>query len=129
MLSIAQSNRRRLLAAVVAVGAGSAVAAGLAAPAAAAPSAGTHRVVVTIKQNGNYTATICVNDNLQGSCQAGLRKGAVARFVQNPGRGEPISVRVVVPGAPSAFADVVTDGDALRFETRGDAARPVIVRR
>lgn len=125
-------TRTNLIRAAVFLGAGGLMIAGLA-PSASAAQADDVRVAqavtVTINQQGNYTAALCVGDILEARCVDGVRRGQTRTFTVNPPANSPVSVRLLVNGGGSADADVVTGGNALRFQTGGSAARPTIVRR
>jgi len=118
-------RRRLLVGATALVGATGALAVAMA-PAANAAARVTHPVAVSVTQNGNYTATICVGDILEARCTSDVRKGQTVRFDTKPGKGEPVSVNVIVKGGGSTSADVVTEGAKLNFVTAGSKAKPVI---
>lgn len=123
-------RRRSVLGATALLGVTGALAIGLApsASAAAGPSA-KQTVSVSVTQNGNYVAAICVGDNLEARCEDNVRKGQTKTFTVKPGAGEPVSVNLIVKGGGSAFTSVVTDGAALKFQTGGSKAKPVVVRK
>ncbi len=125
-------TRTNLIRAAVLLGAGGVMVAGLA-PSAGAAQAGdvqaAQAVTVTVNQQGNYTAALCVGDILEARCVEGVRRGQTRTFTVNPPANSPVSVRLLVNGGGDASIDVVTRGNALRFQTGGSAARPTIVRR
>jgi hypothetical protein len=118
-------RRRSIVGAAALVGMTGAFAIGMA-PAANAAARTTHPVTVSVTQNGNYVAAICVGDNLEARCVDNVRKGQTQTFDTNPGKGEPVSVNVIVKGGGSTGATVVTEGSSLRFVTGGSKAKPVI---
>ncbi|GLZ29657.1 hypothetical protein Lesp02_18470 [Lentzea sp. NBRC 105346] len=81
-------------------------------------------VTVTIKQNGDYTATLCAADTLEGRCLDGAKKGDTKTFTVRPQKGTPIEVRVVVDKGGSAFQNFTADGPTLNIETGGNAKNP-----
>ncbi|WP_165495299.1 hypothetical protein [Actinomadura roseirufa] len=117
------SARRIATAATVAATAGM-IGLGMAssAGAAAAPA----KVTVKVAQKGNYTATVCVGDNLEARCLDGIRKGQTKTFTVAPEKGTPVSVRVVVQGGGSADKSVVSNKTQLKFETAGSKAKPTV---
>jgi hypothetical protein len=118
-------RRRSIVGAAALVGMTGAFAIGMA-PAASAAARTTHPVTVSVTQNGNYVAAICVGDNLEARCVDNVRKGQTQTFSTNPGNGEPVSVNVIVKGGGSTGATVVTEGSSLSFVTGGSKAKPVV---
>jgi hypothetical protein len=121
-------RRRSIVGATALVGLTGAFAIGMA-PAASAAARTTHPVTVSVTQNGNYVAAICVGDNLEARCVDNVRKGQTQTFNTNPAAGEPVSVNVIVKGGGSTGTTVVTEGSALRFATGGSKAKPVVVQK
>jgi hypothetical protein len=85
-------------------------------------------VTVQIKQNGNYTATLCAADILEGRCEFGVKKGQTRTFTVNPRNGsDPIELRVVVDGGGSEFRNFTAgNADQLSFVTGGSKQNPTI---
>ncbi|MGW4424983.1 hypothetical protein [Streptosporangium sp. NPDC004631] len=96
-----------------------------------APSAGAsaaQNVTVTVTHKANYDATICVTDNLGGTCRE-VARGKSRSFSVQPQRGTPVNVRVVARSGGVNEVSVVTGGSSLRFETAGSKAKPSLRRR
>lgn len=119
------SVKTRMATAAAILGVTGALGLGLA-PSAGAAAAQTVNVKVTHK--AGYDATICVTDNLGGTCRE-VGRGRSMTFTVRPERGTPVNVRVVARGGGSGEVSVVTGGTSLRFETAGSKARPSIRRR
>ncbi|MFE7117903.1 hypothetical protein ACFU99_21055, partial [Streptomyces sp. NPDC057654] len=87
-------------------------------PAAGAATGGNAgaaaKVTVQVAQQGNYTAAVCVTDNLGGTCQSDVRKGQTKTFTVSPAKGTPVNVRVVPNGGGSAEKSVVSDKTKLK---------------
>ncbi|MEV0278858.1 hypothetical protein AB0I22_21080 [Streptomyces sp. NPDC050610] len=120
---------RRAVTLLAAVGIAAGLGFGLS-PAAGAAAVGNGRVAakvtVQVTQKGNYTAAICVTDNLGGTCQTDVRKGQTKTFTVEPAKGTPVNVRVVPNGGGSAEKSVVSDKTKLKFETAGSKAKPTV---
>ncbi len=120
---------RRAVTLLAAVGIAAGLGFGLS-PTADAATAGkapvAAKVTVQVSQQGNYTAAICVTDNLGGTCQSDVRKGQTKTFTVNPAKGTPVNVRVVPNGGGFAEKSVVSDKTKLKFETAGSKANPTV---
>ncbi|MDT7782998.1 MAG: hypothetical protein QOF58_1417 [Pseudonocardiales bacterium] len=97
----------------------------LAAPATA--SAQPASVEVSITQKGDYTASLCAADQLEGRCQDNAKKGETKKFTVKPGRGK-IEIRAVVNGGGSDVEFFDAEGAAMSFETSGSPQNPVITK-
>ncbi|TWP50336.1 CHRD domain-containing protein [Lentzea tibetensis] len=112
------------------LGAAGALAFGVLAPVmAVAAQPNAQPVTVTIKQNGDYTATLCAADILEGRCLDGAKKGDTKTFTVKPPKNSPnIEVRVVVNGGGSTFQNFTADGPKLDIETGGNKQNPTAVK-
>ncbi|MEU7043274.1 hypothetical protein AB0A77_19725 [Streptomyces varsoviensis] len=120
---------RRAVTLLAAAGIATGLGFGLSPAAGAATSANERaaaKVTVQVTQKGNYTAAICVTDNLGGTCQPDVRKGQTKTFTVTPAKGTPVNVRVVPNGGGSAEKSVVSDKTKLKFETAGSKAKPTV---
>jgi hypothetical protein len=116
-------NRKQLVRAAALVGATGMLSVGALATSASADVSALQRVNAKATQAGNFTVTVCINDNTTGAC-ATLRRGqSFDRFPTYNGN-EPISIAANARG--SDFETVRVRGNRLNVVVRGSAQRPVI---
>lgn len=101
---------------------------GVVSPAGAASAAGTEtpQEVSLAILNGEFTASLCGMDNLEGRCTYDVPPGETATFTVRPGAGEPVQTRVVIRPGGSDYLFTVPQGDRMCFEVGGSNEDPTL---